>query len=434
MDTTVERIDRTPIEVPFTDSAAPNMHRHLPQWSYFEIIEVELADGNVGYADDMLFYGWGSVDEEDVERALGANAVEALWDDSLGSLQIALFDAVARTHDVPVYELVGDRVHDRVPQAWWCVDMPVEDWITECGRAVDAGYERVKLKGRPWRDLRSIVPELCGTLPAGFEVGIDFNVTLPDAESALPLLRDLAGNEQVTVFESPIPQHDVDGNRRLRRELDADIAAHNGRPAEMSELTQLQTSIVDEFVLGTGGPSQLRGEGSVAAMAGIPFWMQNLGFLTAIFWTHVGATMEQNRLGNVHANRVFADSPLGERIPIEDGGIPVPDAPGLGYEPDPDAVERLRCERPGKRPDPDRLIVVEWPDHDPMFFTSGTQMMHAAWNESAPETRGGAFEQSMPLFERGVGTRLVPDDGTQEWQELHDRAAEEPIVGAPEWW
>jgi hypothetical protein len=39
-----------------------------------------------------------------------------------------------------------------------------------------------------------------------------------------------------------------------------------------------------------------------------------------------------------------------------------------------------------------------------------------------------ALDEGMPYFERGVETRLVPDDGSEAWQNLHDRAAEEPVV------
>lgn len=34
----------------------------------------------------------------------------------------------------------------------------------------------------------------------------------------------------------------------------------------------------------------------------------------------------------------------------------------------------------------------------------------------------------MPSFERNVSIRLVPDDGSGWWQELHDRALAGPVV------
>lgn len=422
MDTTIERIDRTAIELPFRDGADRNMRRQLPHWKYFEIIELELGCGVVGYGEDMLYYGWGEVTEGDVDRALGSNAGDLLWDDSLGSLQIALFDAVAKALDVPVHELLGDLERDRVPVGWWCIDMPADDWIAECETAIDRGYDSVKLKGRPWFDLRTAMAELCEATPEWFTIGIDFNEMLHDAERARPILEELDTYPQVELFESPIPQEDIDGNRRLGRELDADIAQHNGRPSSLTELTQLQTGIADEFVFGTGGPNRIEREAGMAAMTDVPFWIQNLGVLTAVFWTHLGATLSHNRLPNVFCNHLFAETPLAERIPVEDGTIPVPEGPGLGYEPDPETVKRLRTERPSERPSPERLIVTEWPDREPRYFADSDRLKERA---TADE---------FPYYERGASARSVPDDGSDEWERLRELAAEEPGVTRPEWW
>jgi len=421
-DMRIARIDRTPIRIPFREVPGRNLRRQLPHWKYFEIIELELESGTVGYGEDMLYYGWGSVSEGDVDRAVGSNAADLLWDDSLGSLQIALFDAVARELGVPVSELVGERKRDRVPLGWWCIDMPAEDWIAECETAIDRGYTAVKLKGRPWFDVRENVAELCEAVPEWFEIGIDFNHMLRDADRALPILSDLERHPQVTVVESPIPQENVEGNRELARALDVDLAQHNGRPAALSELTQLQTGMAEKFVLGTGGPEKIRREAGLADTVDMPFWIQNLGVLTAVFWAHLGATMAENTQPNVFCNHLFAESPLRKSIPVEDGTMPVPDGPGLGYEPDPDVVERLRVERPPERPSPDRLIVTEWPDREPMYFATGGEMDDLA--------QAGEF----PYFEPGATTRLVPDDDSEEWDRLHEKAAQGPVEGRPEWW
>ena len=141
----VNRIDRIPVEVPFRQVPERNMARELPHWKYFEIFEVELHSGQVGYGETMLWYTHHAPTDDDVKRALGRNAIELLWDDSLGSgLQMALFDAVGRAAGVPIHSLFGDKVHDRTSLSWWDFDMPAEDWATECQEALRLGYTAFK--------------------------------------------------------------------------------------------------------------------------------------------------------------------------------------------------------------------------------------------------------------------------------------------------
>jgi len=158
----------------------------------------------------------------------------------------------------------------------------------------------------------------------------------------------------------------------------------------------------------------------MAEHADIPFWMQNLGLLTAVFWTHVDATLSHNTLPNVFCNHLFAETPLTDRLTVENGTVPVPEGPGLGYEPDFDAIDQFRIDRPPAQPSPKRLIVTEWPDRDPLYFATGNQMCDMA----------GAGE--FPYFQAGVTTRLIPDDGTDQWEQLQQRATEHPVVGDPE--
>jgi L-alanine-DL-glutamate epimerase-like enolase superfamily enzyme len=324
---------------------------------------------------------------------------------------------VSRVLDVPVSKLPGERKRDRVPVGWWFTDMPAEDWIHEAELAIERGYTAVKLKGRPWFDVQEGVAELCEAIPEWFTVGIDFNRTMRDAERALPILRELDRHDQVELFESPIPQDDIEGNRKLVRELDADVAQHNGRPESLGELTQLQTGIAEAFVLGTGGPERLKRESGMAEHADIPFWIQNLGMLTAVFWIHVCSTMSHNRLPNVFCNHLFETPPLTDEIVVEDGTAAVPDGPGLGFEPDFEVVEDLRTERQRSEPEPDRVVVTKWPDREPMYFASGSQMTSLA------------NDDEFPYFERGVTTRLVSDDGSKEWDALVAEVKDGPVVG-----
>jgi L-alanine-DL-glutamate epimerase-like enolase superfamily enzyme len=414
MNTTVEEVEQFPVRVPFREVPGRHMPRELPHWRYFEVVRVELASGHVGWGETMLFYTWGRTEDADVEHARGANAADLMWDDSLGpGLQMALFDAVGRALEVPVHELLGEQVNERAPLSWWCIEMDAEDWLSECHLAIDRGYTNIKLKARPWFDLVGIVDTLCAELPDWFEIDLDFNDTLLNAEDGLPVLEELEQYEQVSHFETPIPQEDVEGNRRIRESVETPLAHHYGRP---DALTAIREEICDGFIL-TGGADRLRDEGAVAAMANMPLWLQLVGTgITAAFSLHLGAVLESNEWPAINCHQMYAHDLLTESIRVEDGTAPVPDEPGLGHRVDRSALERFAVERPDSQPYPERLTEVAW-DGGPVIYYAGDD----------DQLLNHAREGGMPYFRSDVTTRFVPDDGSDRWRDVYERAVDAPV-------
>lgn len=428
MPLTVESVDRTTVRVPYREVPERHLFRTRPAWNYFDVFEATLSDGTVGHGETMLYYTWAETTDADVERAIGANAASLVWDESLGAgLQMALFDAVGRSLDVPVRNLLGDSVRDRVPHSWWAMDMPAEDWLAECERAIETGYTNVKFKARPWRDVRAIFAELSEELPPWFEIDVDFNETLLDADRALPILRELAQYPQVTVFESPIPEADLEGYRRIGAAMDGDVdvavAVHYGS-STLDERPHPRDVVacdaIDGFVV-NDSPAAVTAQGAVAAMADMRLWLQLVGTgLTTALAAQFGAVLEAAEWPAITCHQLFEETLLEEEFVVDGGTMPVPDGPGLGVTVDADAVARHAVERPDERPTPDRLIEVSWPDDRRMYFSNyDPQMLEAA--------HGG----SMPFYEPGVSTRLVPDDGSDRWRRLHERAREGPVIESP---
>jgi galactonate dehydratase len=418
MEATIERIDRHPVEVPFREVPERNMARELLHWRYFEVLEVELADGSIGYGETMLFYGWGKSETEDIERARGSNAADLMWDDSIGpGLQQSLFDAVGRSLGVPVHRLIGTKVRDEAPISWWCIDMPPEDWVSEAKLALDRGYTNLKVKGRPWFDIRAQLEALDRELPEWFSVDIDFNSTLLSADRAIPVLEDLQEYPQVSHFEGPIGG-DPEEHRRLVETLDVPIVLHYGGSDMM---TTLSAPECDGFVASEGA-SELRDIAGVTKIADKPFWLQLVGTgITAAFSLHCGGVFEQAKWPAINCHQLYEHPLLEEPIEVEDGHAEVPDSPGLGYRVDRDALEEFAVERPESQPNPERLIECDWPGGPTIYFSEegeGDQLLSYARSEPT----------DMPYFEGGVTTRTVENDGSDTWREHHDAAADGPVL------
>lgn len=416
----VQRIERTTVRVPYREIPRRAMDRELPHWRYSEIFQVHLGSGKVGVGETLLYYTWGVTDDEDVERALNQNAVEIMWDDSLGAgLQMALFDAVARTAEVPIYRVLGNQVHQQTPLSWWNIDMPPEDMTAECVKALNSGYRSYKTKGRPWFDLWQQVETATAAVPSDFKIDMDFNDTLLSAERAIPILKELEKYPQIDIFETPIPQRDVEGNRRIGESTRVKIALHYGTP---DPRVVIEKGVCDGFVIG-GGASRVMRQGQFAGEVDMPFWLQLVGTgITAAYSLHFGAVLSQARWPAVNCHQLYEHQLLREPIDVVNGFAQVPDRPGLGYDLDLDAVERYRVQKPQNRPDPPRLVETRWPDGRRMYFASDGKVNFML--------RQGV-EGNIPFYLHGVMTSLLPDDGTERWKKLFEEAKKAPVLLNP---
>ena len=415
MDLYIVDIDRFSVRVPFRELTARNMVRELPWWDIFEICKVTLHGGVVGYGETMSYYTWIKTTDEAVKRAWGKNAAEIMWDDSLGAgLQMAILDAVARATDVPIYALLGKKIRDRAALAWWDNDLSPADLASECKLAVEKGYTRFKTKGRPWWDPFSQMEQVAKVVPEDFSIGIDFNDTLINADHAQRILPDLAGQFPVVKFyESPIPQDDVEGGKRIQQMTDVSIAHHYGRPPAM---VQLGEELCDGFVVG-GGASQLMHRGAVCAEAKKPFWLQLVGTgITASYALHFAAVLEWARWPAVNCHQLFQHDLLKNELVVKEGTTSVPERPGLGVELDMEAIESFRIPTPQTQPPgPDRLMRAVFPKGPIWYYANGQQY------------RQHGSAGVLPVYQRGAYLEMIPNDDSARWRELHRRAMKGPF-------
>ena len=411
---TIQEIKRTTVSLPFREIPARAMAREIPHWQYLEVFEVTLKSGVVGFGESMLFYSWGATNDAAVERARGKNAAELLWDDTLGAgLQMALFDAVSRTFEAPAHALLGTKTHATTPLSWWNIDTPPEDMAAECKEALRLGYRAYKTKGRPWFDLWKQIEMSAAVVPHEFKIDMDFNDTLLTAERGIPILKQFDSVPQIDIWETPIPQKDLAGNAAICEAVRPQVAMHYGTPEPRDVI---RANAADGFIA-NGGATEVMTVNSVCAMVDKPFWLQLVGSgITAAFSLHFGGVCSHATWPAVNCHQLFVHPLLTEPILVKEGHAVVRDTPGLGYELDRATVAKYRVEKPSSRPNPPRLLETTWPDGRVMYVASGRVnflLMHA-------------IAGKVPYFEKGVSTRLVPDDGSALWKELLEKAAVEP--------
>ncbi|QDU98497.1 mandelate racemase/muconate lactonizing enzyme family protein [Lignipirellula cremea] len=404
-------VKRTTARLEYRPTPRRNMDRELPHWRYVEICDVTLRSGRQGSGETLLYYTWGVPSEASVRRVIGGNAVDLMWDDSLGAgLQMALFDAVGRTAGVPVHALLGPQAHSRTPLSWWNIDTSAADMAEECRRAYNIGYRSYKTKGRPWFDVFEQLRQAVQVVPESFKIDMDFNDTLRDAERGLPILQELAKHPQVDIYETPIPQVDLAGNARITAGTDVQIAMHYGNPGP---LDVIRTRCCDGFVVG-GGAARVMREGQFCDETNMPFWLQLVGSgITAAFSLHFGGALRQAVWPAVNCHQLFEHDLLAQPILLRNGLAAVPDSPGLGIEIDRDELARRKVVRPARRPEPARLIETTWP---------GRRRMLTASNGKVNFMLQAGNEERYGYYLPGAESRLVENDGSDRWRRLYDQA------------
>lgn len=206
------------------------------------------------------------------------------------------------------------------------------------------GYTTYKFKCRPWWDPLEQVTAVAKAAPPGFRLWLDFNGHLREARQAIPILNTLAQYECVRGFESPIPQRDVEGYKRIREMIDKPIALHYGSgcchvvsdrsydpgvPAE----NQLREQLCDGFVLGGSDVDQLRSIAGVCHEFRKPFWIQTVGTALRAAWiAHAASTCRAALLSHLAAHDQWLEDVVATPVRPRDGGLAVPDRPGLGVE------------------------------------------------------------------------------------------------------
>jgi L-alanine-DL-glutamate epimerase-like enolase superfamily enzyme len=287
---------------------------------------------------------------------------------AISGVDIALWDLLGKSMDQPVYRLLGayaPRLRAYASAGFYWDGQTPAVLAAEAAQYVASGFTAVKIKvGRnpsvPLSPLGVIGQDFCShTFEEDVErvravreaIGPDVELMV-DANSGwdvgtalrmLPILADAA----VTWLEEPISVEDMGGNVRLVAAGRVRIAGYEtaqGRYDFRDLIANRAVDIVQPDVTWTGGISECR---RIAAMAAC----YNLPYAPHVFGSAVGLMANAHLLAALPNALVLEfdrtanglrDELLSEPVGIDaDGYFTLPDAPGLGFELDMDAVERF---------------------------------------------------------------------------------------------
>jgi len=269
---------------------------------------------------------------------------------AISGIDIALWDLLGKSLDVPVWQLLGGRRAERMPayaSGGWADAAGIGAQLVSY--VANGGFKAVKMRigvfdGSPAASAERVIAARAALGP-GIELMCDAHgsFTVSEARQFCYLVRDC----QLAWFEEPVTADDKRGLAEVRRSTHIPIASGESDCTrfDFRDLIDLGAADVLQPDLAIcGGVSEAMRIGAMAAAAnlrvaphlwaGAPAFAAGLHFAAACPAAHI---LEYS-LG---ANPMIHDL-VEERFAIEDGMLEIPDRPGLGITVREDFVSRYR--------------------------------------------------------------------------------------------
>jgi muconate cycloisomerase len=263
---------------------------------------------------------------------------------AIHAFEVAVADIVGQAFGVPVCQLLGGPVRDRVLVHYWSGRRTPEDLARVAKQAQERGFVGLKIKCAledPNLERVQAVYEACGP---EFRITLDPNMRFRSVEATLALAKRMEGLP-VEVFEDPVTKDDLSNYARLKEEMEIPLALHLERPEDVLEA--IRRDAAGLFNL-RGTMTGFMKAAYLAEVAGLPVWRGSgldLGILDASY-AHVCAATPACTLGSdIVGNFLREDDLITEPLVYEGSHVRVPEGPGLGVQLDEEALARYTVER-----------------------------------------------------------------------------------------
>ena len=263
---------------------------------------------------------------------------------AISGIEIALWDIKGKLLGVPIYELLGGKMRERI----WCYgrwdgatpELAVENAL----RHTDDGL--TALKGDPF-DHRGLFIPIEAERIAIEKLAAVRETVGDDVELLVEVHGRLAPSDAIRigiameeyrpfVYEEPVPPQNLDALQRVSESVNIPIATGERLYTKWDYTDLLQRQIVKMIqpdIVQAGGILELKKIAAMAEAHYVGFQPHNpYGPLCSIASLHVDACTPNFMIQEGGIHPWFQDACIGD-FPIQkDGFLPLPTAPGLGVE------------------------------------------------------------------------------------------------------
>ena len=355
---------RLPLDPPFFAAWDPEPRTHLDA----TLTIVTADDGATGCASGdalpdraLLERHLRDVDLDDAAAVHDVCRTVDFHGGRTWTCEVAIWDLVGRAAGQPLWQLLGGRNASLTAYASSGERVAADERVRRCGALRDAGWRAVKLRvgeagpaetGERVAAVRAAVgPDMAVMVDANQGWRMPGDRTPPwDVATATAYARALEPHG-VHWLEEPLPCSDVEGYAELRRSTEIRIAAGEMVRTEHEARDLIVRGRVDVIqcdVVLAGGVEGCRRLSALADAHGASWsphtWSHGHGLLANL---HVALAVSSNEFLEVPYDPPGwtperRDFPLPSPVEVAGGMLLPPEGPGLGADPDLDALERWR--------------------------------------------------------------------------------------------
>jgi len=274
----------------------------------------------------------------DVWAAMNAMGHRGVTVSALSAIDVALWDAVGKRHEMPLHKLWGgcrDRVDAYATTGLW-LTQSIEELVAEAAAFIDQGFRAMKMRIGSERADDDV--ERVGAVRDAIGPDIDLYVDANQGFTPKQAIRLGRRLEEFNLawFEEPVAAYDLTGHAQVRAALDIPIASGETEYTRYGMAAMIDASAADVLMPDLqriGGFSEFRKASALAAANNIA--------VSSHFFTEQSLCLagSLHNCGLVEHCDWFA--PLfNEDVELADGQLVVPDRPGTGFTFDEEALKR----------------------------------------------------------------------------------------------
>jgi D-galactarolactone cycloisomerase len=260
---------------------------------------------------------------------------------ALSGLDIALWDILGKSKNLPIYRLLGGAPCEKLPAYASLLKYGDTDIVVRtCEQALGRGYNELKIHETGRAEITAAAQLLRRHNGGSLMVDVNAPWTLQEALSAVAPLRELG----LKWIEEPVwPLEDFEAARLVSAAgVPVAIGENVLTPTDFARLIDRRAvDYIQPSVAKIGGISIMRDIITAANTANVAVAPHSAYFGPGLIATaHLGAALSRAPM----VERLYCDlteSPFGDWYEPVDGYLAVPQGPGLGIDPDPALLEKL---------------------------------------------------------------------------------------------